>query len=186
MSQESRRGVLELAAEYFEEQLWHSETGAGARRKMERWGFQDETLRSFGLGYAPGRTRAFVDQCKRTGFSPQDLVAAGLAGESERGGIHVRFHARIMFPVRDGDGSLQGFAGLATHLGPSWPLWLASPDEPDGFHPASALFGFDQARDAIAREGRALVLRDPVQVLALHQDGRAEAVADTIDPEESR
>lgn len=81
-----------------------------------------------------------------------------------------------MFPVRDEDGRVLGFAGLATHLGPSWPLWLASPNR-GAFDGASALFGFDRAAPAIAEAGRALVLRDCVQVLARHQRDHRDAVA---------
>jgi len=99
-----------------------------------------------------------------------------MATASTRGYLHLRFHDRIMFPIRDSSEALTGFAGLATHLGPSWPLWVASA-EGGSFDSGSALFGFDRAWPAIGRERRALIVRDCVQVLALHQDGRDDSVA---------
>ena len=55
------------------------------------------------------------------------------------------FHARVMFPFRDADGRVLGFAGLATHLGPSWPLWLTSPDR-DQFRTSAAIFAMGRQR----------------------------------------
>ena len=110
------------------------------------------------------------------GIHAEELIAAGLASRSERSRLHVVFHGRIMFPISNVDGGLLGFAGLATHLGPSWPMWLTSPDQ-GPFDAGTAIFGIGQAAPEIARVGRALVLRDCVQVLALHQQGRRESVA---------
>ena len=45
------------------------------------------------------------------------------AGESTRS-----FRSRVMFPIRDRDRRLLGFAGMATNPGPSWPRWLTPPD----------------------------------------------------------
>ncbi|MDX6588700.1 MAG: primase [Solirubrobacterales bacterium] len=168
--------ILEHSAGLFEDYLWNSDIGANIQTRITRWGIDIETMRAFGIGYSPGKSSLYLTELERFDLTPADALGAGMATESTRGRIHVRFHDRIMFPIRDRGGTLTGFAGLATHLGPSWPLWLISAD--DGrFDSSSALFGIDRAWEAIAGEGRALVLRDPVQVLALHQDGRHEAVA---------
>ena len=80
-----------------------------------------------------------------------------------------------MFPIRDRDGRTLGFAGLGTHLGPSWPKWVASPDA--GLYQRSeAVFGIDRAVHEIATSGIALVRRDCVEVLQAHQDGQSNAV----------
>jgi DNA primase catalytic core, N-terminal domain len=168
--------VLEHSAGLFEDYLWNSRIGPSIQARITRWGIEEQTLRSFGIGYSPGKSALYLSELERFDLSGKDAVNAGMATESARGGVHVRFHDRIMFPIRDHDGELSGFAGLATHLGPSWPLWVASPDG-GPFDSGSALFGIDKARKAIAREKRALVVRDCVQVLALHQDGREETVA---------
>jgi hypothetical protein len=81
-----------------------------------------------------------------------------------------------MFPVRERHGRILGFAGLATHLGPSWPLWLTSPER-GGYRRGSAIFGLHRAGPTIAQTGRAQVLNDCLEVLRLHQRGEREAVA---------
>jgi hypothetical protein len=166
--------ILERSAAYFETCLWESEAGARVRERLALFGIGSATLGAFRVGYAPGDTGALVDHLIEAGHSPDDLIAAGLANRSDRTYVHVLFHARIMFPFVDG--GVRGFAGLATHLGPSWPLWLTSPDR-GGFDTGGSIFGFDQAAEAIAAANRALVVRDCVQVLALHQARRRDVVA---------
>lgn len=168
--------ILERSAAYFESLLWESEVGGRVRSRLSRAGIEAPALRSFRVGYAPGDTRDLLGHLAEWGYSPDDLISAGIASRSDRSYVHVLFHARIMFPISSAGGQVLGFAGLATHLGPSWPLWLTSPDQ-GRFDAGTAIFGIGQAAPAIERAGRALVLRDCVQVLALHQQGRREAVA---------
>lgn len=168
--------VLDHSAKLFENYLWESDIGANIRARIIRWGIDEETLRAFGVGYSPGKSSLYLTELERFDLTPADALGAGMATESARGRVHIRFHDRIMFPIKDRDGELEGFAGLATHLGPSWPLWIVSAD--DGrFESGAALFGIDRAWPAIGSARTALIVRDCVQVLALHQDGRDEAVA---------
>ncbi len=168
--------TLERSCSFFETVLWETEAGARVLEYISRSGIQEPILRSFRIGYAPGDTGRLLDHLSDVGHDPDDLIPAGLANRSDRSHVHVLFHARITFPITAAEGRVLGFAGLATHLGPSWPLWLTSPD--DGrFDPGSAIFGIRQAAPAIKEARRALVLRDPVQVLALHQNGRRDPVA---------
>jgi hypothetical protein len=77
--------------------------------------------------------------------------------------------------VRARDGRVVGFAGLSTHLGPSWPLWVVSP-EAGLFRRSEAVFGLDRATKKIRSSGTAFVCRDCLDVLAAHQEGRTNAV----------
>jgi DNA primase catalytic core, N-terminal domain len=156
--------------------LWESEVGGGVRARLERHGIEESTLPGFRVGYAPGDTSRLLGHLGQWDYSEAELTAAGIASHSDRERLHVLFHARIMFPIRDAEGRVLGFAGLGTHLGPSWPLWLTSP-EGETFRTGAAIFAIGEAAGAIARAGWALIVRDPVQVLALHQRGRREAVA---------
>lgn len=72
-----------------------------------------------------------------------------------------------MFPVKDRKGRVLGFAGLGTHLGPSWALWVTSP-ETAVYRRAEAVFGLDHAARRIAALGAAVVLADCTAVLRAH------------------
>jgi hypothetical protein len=80
-----------------------------------------------------------------------------------------------MFPVKDGEGRILGFAGLGTHLGPSWALWVTSPDL-GLYRRSQAVFGLDRAANEIAASSTALVRLDCIEVLRAHQDGQTNAV----------
>ena len=168
-------GIRARTSAYFESVLWETDLGIRVQGYLGRAGIEPDILRAFRVGYAPGDTQRLLDHLGESDDLADELAAAGLASRSDRSHIHVLFHARIMFPITDLDGEILGFAGLATHLGPSWPLWVTSPDA-GGFDASSSLFGIRQAAPAIEGARRALVVRDPVQVLALHQDGRRDVV----------
>jgi hypothetical protein len=167
--------IVERAAAYFESVLWESEIGDRVRARLLRAGIDESTLRSFRVGYAPGNTNELLGHLVQWEYSTAELTSAGIVNRSNRSVQHARFHARIIFPIANAEGRVAGFAGLATHLGPSWPLWLTSPDQ-GLFDAGSAIFGIHQATPAIAQAGRALILQDCVQLLALNQQGRCEVV----------
>jgi len=133
-------------------------------------------IRSYEIGYAPIGPDVYMEHLRGLGYSTEELVAAGLANRSVRGRAHAHFRSRLMFPVKDRDGRVLGFAGLGTHVGPSWALWITSPDT-ELYRRSEAVFGLDRAAGGITASGRALVQRDSIEVLRAHQEGEANAVA---------
>jgi hypothetical protein len=109
------------------------------------------------------------------GYSTEELVEAGLANLSVRGRPHAHFRSRVMFPVRDGKGRILGFAGLGTHLGPSWSLWVTSPDI-GLYRRSEAVFGLDRAAARVKSSKTALVLPDCIEVMKAHQEGKRNSV----------
>src|SRR5690242_10836941 len=147
--------VLSDAAAFFEAYLWESENASAAREVLAKRGLRERVLRAFGVGYAPVRPDLMTRHLEGLGYSLDELETAGLIRRSARGSVHAHFRSRIMFPVRDGRGQVLGFAGLATHLGPSWPMWVTSPETPL-YRRLQAVFGIDLAAPTIAETGVAV------------------------------
>jgi hypothetical protein len=168
--------VLADASSFFEAYLWDAASASGVRAMLVEQGLDEELIRSFGVGYAPVGPELMMSHMRELGHSTDDLVAAGLATRSARGRVHGFFHSRVMFPVRDAEGRDLGFAGFGTHLGPSWPLWVTSPDV-GPYRRRRAVFGLDHAAGPIASSGVALMRRDCIEVMRAHQEGRTNAVA---------
>ncbi len=167
--------LLEDAGEFFQTRLWDDETSGKARDALASEDIDEKVIRAFGVGYAPVGHQEMLDHLEELGYSTDEVVASGLARVSARGRIHPHFVSRIMFPIRDRDGRTLGFAGLGTHLGPSWPMWVVSPD--GGLYRRSeAIFGLDRAAKRIASTKTAVVVGDCVAVLRAHQDGQTNAV----------
>jgi hypothetical protein len=143
---------------------------------LAKEGLGESVIRAFGVGYAPVGPDELMNHLGDLGYSVDEVVASGLATRSVRGRAHVHFRSRLMFPVKDADGRVLGFAGLGTHVGPSWALWITSP-EVGLYRRSEAVFGLDRAARRIASSGVAQVERDCIAVLRSHQDGMENAVA---------
>ncbi|MEU6070597.1 hypothetical protein ABZ864_40700 [Streptomyces sp. NPDC047082] len=70
----------------------------------------------WGLGYAPsdrsaGRWDTLTKELLRRGFTEEELLQAGLAMRTRKGGIIDVFGDRIMFPIHDEHGHIVGFGG---------------------------------------------------------------------------
>jgi DNA primase catalytic core, N-terminal domain len=168
--------LLADAAAFFEGYLWESRSGSGARDKLAQADLDEEVIRSYDVGYAPIGPDVYMEYLRGLGYSTDELVAAGLANRSVRGRAHAHFRSRLMFPVKDRDGRVLGFAGLGTHVGPSWALWITSPDT-GLYRRSEAVFGLDRAAGGITASGKALVRRDSIEVLRAHQEGETNTVA---------
>jgi DNA primase len=167
--------VLERTAQFYANYLWESGEAGKAREYLASRGLGEEVLRAFGVGYAPSAWDQVLTRGQRAGFSVMELAAAGLVQKGRRGGHYDRFRARIMFPVRDARGRVQGFGARALRPD-SKPKYLNSP-EGELYRKGRTLYAVDRARGAIAKAGRAVVVEGYMDVLAAHQAKIEEAVA---------
>ena len=167
--------VLERTAQFYAHYLWESGEAGKAREYLASRGLGEEVLRAFGVGYAPSAWDQVLTRGQRAGFSVAELAAAGLVQKGRQGGHYDRFRARIMFPVRDGRGRVQGFGARALRPD-SKPKYLNSP-EGELYRKSRTLYGIERARAAIAKAGRAVVVEGYMDVLAAHQAQIEEAVA---------
>jgi DNA primase len=167
--------LLERTAQFYANYLWDSKEAAKAREYLDTRGLGEEVLRTFGVGYAPSAWDQVLVRGQRAGFGMQELAAAGLVQKGRQGGQYDRFRARIMFPVRDPRGRVQGFGARALRPDTK-PKYLNSP-EGELYRKSRTLYGIDRARAAIAKVGRAVVVEGYTDVLAAHQAGIEEAVA---------
>jgi DNA primase len=167
-----RRDLIEInriAAGFFRDHL----TGEPLAY-LERRGLTRETIATWELGYAPDSWDALLRFALTKGVRDDDLLAAGLLAENERGRRYDRFRGRVIFPIKDPLGRVLGFAGRV--LGDELPKYLNTP-ETDLFKKSELLYGLDRARTAIRETGEVLVVEGYMDVLALHQTGFPNAVA---------
>jgi DNA primase len=167
--------LLDRTAAYYTKYLWESDEAEKAREYLLGRGLSEASLREFGVGFAPNRWDTIVMRGQQGGFSQAELVAAGLVKKGQKGGWMDHFRARIMFPIRDGRGRMQGFGGRATRQ-EQRAKYVNSPDG-ELFHKSRLLYGIDRARAAMAKKGRAVVVEGYTDVIAAHRAGVEETVA---------
>ena len=163
--------LLETATDYFERLLWDGAAGAPVRSYLAERGLGEDVAREFRLGLAPGA--GLAEKARERGFTLDELKAAGLV--TARGTDY--FPRRLMFPLADARGRVIGFQ--ARKLREDDPLRGKYVNTPEGelFKKGHVLYGLHLARQAIARQDRALVVEGNTDVLALRQAGVEPVVA---------
>jgi DNA primase len=167
--------LLDRTAAFYAAYLWESDEARKAREYLIGRGLREEVMREFGVGFAPNKWDTVYVRGQQAGFSVDELVAAGLVKKGTKGGWLDHFRARIMFPIRDARGRMQGLGGRATRENQR-AKYVNSP-EGELYRKSRTLYGIERARGAIAKAGRAVVVEGYTDVIAAHQAGVGETVA---------
>jgi DNA primase len=166
--------ILERAQTFYSAQLWGA-SGARGREYFQRRGLAEDTLRTFGLGYA-GSGNGLLRYLEKDGFSEQELQAAGVIGVTEQEGRpYDFFRERVLFPIRDAQGRAIAFGGRALD-DTATPKYLNSRDTLL-FHKQETLFAFDLARKSMAQERQAVIVEGYMDAAMAHQHGYRTVVA---------
>ena len=173
-AQERRKKILEMnrqAALAFHRWLWGPE-GAEGLTYLQRRGLSRRTLTRFGLGFAPDRWDALIQELAGQGYDKRDLLDAGLAVNNKDGRIYDRFRNRVIFPIIDVRGNVIGFGGRV--MDDSTPKYLNSPDTPV-YNKSRNVFALNIAKGSKA--GRVILTEGYMDTISLHQAGFDSAVA---------
>jgi DNA primase len=168
--------VLERTAAYYVRLLWESAEAGAAREYLAGRGLEEGTLREFRVGWSSAAWDRVLVASRRAGYTEAELTAAGLVMRRRDGpGGYDRFRGRIMFPLADERGRVLGFGARA--LGDGQGAKYLNTAESDVFHKGRILYGADLARAVAAKAGRVVLVEGYTDVIALHQAGVPEVVA---------
>ncbi len=160
---------------YYHHLLRHAPQAGPAREYLSRRGLSDETVEQFQLGYSLPGWEDLRTHLTGRGFSPPELVRAGLLIEREDGTTHDRFRGRLMIPIRDARGRPIAFGARTLEPG-GVPKYINSPQTPL-FDKSRTLFGLDMAHRAIRDEDRVVIVEGYMDVMQAHQAGFRNVVA---------
>lgn len=164
------------AARFYQEQLKSPDALMG-REFLEKRGFDGESVRSFGVGFAPKEWDALTKALRAEGFTIEELTLAGLIKEGQRGPID-RFRYRLVWPIHDITGDVVGFGArkLASDEEDNGPKYLNTPETPI-YKKSQLLYGLDRAKKEIAKSRQVVVVEGYTDVMAAHLSGITTAVA---------
>ncbi|HEV3257716.1 MAG TPA: DNA primase [Gemmataceae bacterium] len=172
--------VVKWAAEQYHQCLLDSPLAEAARHYLGERRLTGETVRCFGLGFAPPAGDWLVQRAAQRGLPADVLEKVGLLGQRREGrGCYDRFRDRVMFPIRNVRGQPVGFGGRilpSSPLSARDPKYYNSSDSPL-FSKSAQLYGLDQARQAGATAGYLAVVEGYTDVLMAHQVGIAQVVS---------
>ena len=141
-------------------------------------GLENETIKSFHLGFAPDGWRNLSEHLKKRGVNEQDGEKAGLLIKGDKG-FYDRFRGRIMFPFFDYSGRIIGFSGRILPGSPDEATtgkYINSP-ETSLFNKSRVFYCLDQAKYAIRETGKMLLVEGQLDVLLAQQVGTKNTVA---------
>jgi DNA primase len=165
--------LMERATSFYERVLWDSEQGAFAREYLASRGLGEEVCRKFRLGYAPGGP-TLMRRAIQEGYTQEDLLAGGLLNRRRTADYFTR---RLVFPLANARGAVRGFQARKLHDDDPLQAKYVNSPESDLFKKGDLLYGLDTARQAIAKQDRAVVVEGNTDVLALRQAGFEPVVA---------
>lgn len=177
MRHESLQIVTEYAQKYYQDVLWNTDTGRaiGLSYFRERK-FTDETIRKFGLGYAAGRQHELYKDAVQKGYKKEYLIDTGLCVERDNGDLADRFFDRVMFPIYSVSGRVIAFGGRTLKSDKTVAKYVNSP-ETEIYNKSRSLYGLFQAKSAIAKQDKCILVEGYADVISMHQAGIENVVA---------
>ncbi|MBD5081897.1 MAG: DNA primase [Ruminococcaceae bacterium] len=193
---EAKQKMLEInrqAARFYRDVLL-SDKGAPGRQYLLQRGLSENTIRKYGLGFAPNSWDTLKSFMLSKGYTEQELLDAALLAakrpqNGQQGGerLHTydKFRNRVMFPIIDRRGNIIGFGGRT--LEADAPAKYLNSDETLVFHKRSSLFSLNFAKNT--REKFLILCEGYMDVISLNQAGFDNAIATlgtAITPEQAR
>ncbi len=162
--------TLEQVDRFYQQQLSQYPQ---AIQYLKQRGLSGEIAATFGIGYAPPGWDNLIRQQGTTAETLDHLRLTGMISEPDNK-CFDRFRDRIMFPIRDRRGRVIAFGGRI--LGDGKPKYLNSPGTAL-FHKGRELYGLHEAKQALRKLERLLVVEGYMDVVALAQFGICYTVA---------
>ncbi len=163
------------AASWFREMLWDNALGQQARDYLAKRNVSRETADKFGMGFAPREIGLLRSYMSGLGFNDERLLAVGLlVKREEQDEPRPRFRDRLIFPILDPSGHTVGFGGRL--IGPGEPKYLNSA-ETAAFSKGRTLYNLSNARNAIRRDERVILVEGYFDVVRLVDAGIESVVA---------
>ena len=189
---ESMFVVNEWACQYFHEILKNDVDGMAIGKQYFRSrGIRDDIIEKFQLGFALNKRDALANEAKRKGYKPEFLVKTGLCYERNvenansqepdaKSQLIDRFAGRAIFPWLNVSGKVVAFGGRKLDAATKGvqQKYVNSPDS-EIYHKERELYGIYQAKKAIVKEDCVYMVEGYTDVIAMHQCGLENVVANS-------
>ncbi len=194
--QEQLYQVLRSAGLFYYESLTTTPEGKFALDYFHQRGFSDDTIRAFGLGYAPNSWEALLNHLKEKSFTIELMQKSGLVrlrddarpperlsragpnpGEvGRRGTYYDYFRGRAMFPIFSNSGRIIAFGARKLYETDPLGKYINSPETPI-YNKSRVLYGISQSKEAIREKENAILVEGYADLISVFQSGVKNIVA---------
>lgn len=169
-----RRRILEInreTAKFYYSYMMSPQGKTGLDYYLNR-GLSLNTIKRFGLGYAPNDWDSLLKHLKSKGFKPSEMVDADVVKVGKNNRYYDTFRNRVMTPIIDVRGNVIAFGGRV--LDDSKPKYINTSDTLV-YKKTNELFALNLAKDNCAES--LILCEGYMDVIAMHQAGFQNAVA---------
>lgn len=168
--------INHLASEFYNYILTSHPLGEKARKYLAGRKISADSIKLFGIGYAPNSWNSLVNFLGKKSYTTADLETAGLVSKSGIGNFFDRFRGRVIFTLRDHRGNVVGFAGRLLDPEAKEAKYINTAETPV-YVKGDVLYGLDTTKEDIKKEGFAVVVEGEIDAIASYQAGVRNIVA---------
>ena len=168
--------VSEYAGKFFRDSLMTPEGQTIGYQYFRSRGLEDETIRKYGLGWAPIDRTTFTGLAKSAGYKEEYLLDTGLCKKYDDGRVVDTFHDRVIFPIHSVSGRMIAFGGRTLKSDKTIPKYVNS-KETEIYVKSKSLYGIYFAKNEISRQDKCILVEGYLDVLSMHQLGITNVVA---------
>ena len=168
--------VSEYAGKFFQDSLKTQEGQTIGYQYFKSRGLEDETIRKYGLGWAPIDRSTFTNLAKSAGYKEEYLLDTGLCKKYDDGRVVDTFHDRVIFPIHSVSGRMIAFGGRTLKTDKTIPKYVNS-KETEIYVKSRSLYGIYFAKNEISRQDKCILVEGYLDVLSMHQLGITNVVA---------
>lgn len=192
---ESMFVVNEWAKDYFHRILKEDPDGSAiGKQYFYSRGIRDDIIEKFQLGFSLQQRDAMSSAAIKAGYKPEFLIKTGLCYQNDKQNaegndsqqeksvpqLTDRYRGRVIFPWFNISGKVVAFGGrlLDSRTKGVAQKYVNSP-ESEIYHKERELYGIFQAKRAIVKEDRVFMVEGYTDVIAMHQAGIENVVANS-------
>ncbi len=192
---ESMFVVNEWAKDYFHRILKEDPDGSAiGKQYFYSRGIRDDIIEKFQLGFSLQQRDAMSSTAIKAGYKPEFLIKTGLCYQNDKPNaegndsqqeksvpqLTDRYRGRVIFPWFNISGKVVAFGGrlLDSRTKGVAQKYVNSP-ESEIYHKERELYGIFQAKRAIVKEDRVFMVEGYTDVIAMHQAGIENVVANS-------
>ena len=182
--------ILELAAKWYEKNLWEGKGREKTLKYLRGRGLGDEAIKKFRLGYAPDGWRNMLEFLLKRGYTVNEINKTGLLVEKNReektlnsqlstlnSDYYDRFRGRIMFPIQDIMGRVVGFSARVAPGGDEKTAKYINTPQTELYDKSKVLYGLNFAKTEIKKRDEVVLVEGNMDVIASQQAGFSNTIA---------
>ena len=173
-AQNEIRSCIQNCFDFFRHNLLQTSPDSFIQGYLKQREISSTAVNEFALGYIGEGWDNLYKILTQKGFSAKVQESLGIIKLGDKGNYYDRLRNRLVFPIRDIQGRVLGFAGRA--LGGNEAKYL-NPPETLLYRKSSSFYGIYEAREKIRRNGEVILVEGYLDVIRLHEQGWHETIA---------